>query len=301
MPMPEDEPVDTAVLDEESADELPADEGGIRCDSASPVREGRGSHRATDRGAGVDTSVEVAAVAPRKVRTMIVKADGTLVAREEPVAPQPVGSASEGIVEPVASTAAKDTQTTATVPNPTSEQTQPLDAPAAPEPQQPAAETAASGNTPKTVPVAPARPSDQPVDIVGEVKAEQVAALGPGCRAGAGSWSMQIASQPTRGRGAVELQGPAPALQQSARRTPGDDRQGGNRRQGHILARARAGRQPQRGGQALRELQVGRRKLLRLEVAAGLNFRKKTGRRESLAPAFSCQCTERVRASSICA
>ena len=38
--------------------------------------------------------------------------------------------------------------------------------------------------------------SDQPVDIVGEVKTEQVAALAPASAAN-GAWSMQIASQPS--------------------------------------------------------------------------------------------------------
>jgi hypothetical protein len=145
---------------------------------------------------GVDTSVEVAAVAPRKVRTMVVKSDGTLVAREEPTAPQPVDSASEGIVDPVASAATpadKDAQPAATVPDAAAEVES---APAAAEPQQPAQRSTA-GTTPKTVPVAPARPSDQPVNIVGEVKAQQVAALDPAAAPAPGSWSMQIASQPT--------------------------------------------------------------------------------------------------------
>ncbi|TIN51847.1 MAG: SPOR domain-containing protein, partial [Mesorhizobium sp.] len=53
-----------------------------------------------------------------------------------------------------------------------------------------------SANTPAKVPVAPPRPSDQPVDIVGEVKPDQVASIDPAA-AGGGSWSMQIASQPT--------------------------------------------------------------------------------------------------------
>ena len=55
-----------------------------------------------------------------------------------------------------------------------------------------------SANTPATVPVAPQRPSDQPVDVVGEVKPDQVASISPSAAAaGGGSWSMQIASQPT--------------------------------------------------------------------------------------------------------
>ncbi|TGP57860.1 SPOR domain-containing protein, partial [bacterium M00.F.Ca.ET.229.01.1.1] len=38
--------------------------------------------------------------------------------------------------------------------------------------------------------------SDQPVDIVGEVKPDKVASIDPAA-AGGGSWSMQVASQPT--------------------------------------------------------------------------------------------------------
>ncbi|RWP99108.1 SPOR domain-containing protein, partial [Mesorhizobium sp.] len=60
------------------------------------------------------------------------------------------------------------------------------------------AQTNQPANTPATVPVAPQRPSDQPVDVVGEVKPDQVASISPAAAStGGGSWSMQIASQPT--------------------------------------------------------------------------------------------------------
>lgn len=49
--------------------------------------------------------------------------------------------------------------------------------------------------TPSSVAVAPTRPSDQPVDVVGEVKPDQVAAVSANA-APAGDWAMQIASQP---------------------------------------------------------------------------------------------------------
>ncbi|NGO51406.1 SPOR domain-containing protein [Allomesorhizobium camelthorni] len=147
---------------------------------------------------GIDDSVEVAAVAPRKVRTMIVKADGTLVPREEPVAEAPKAApapaANANATEPAPST----TEATGTVPP---AENAAAAAPAANAPQAPAeaaapvAETAASA-TPNSVPLAPARPSDQPVDIVGEVKADKVAALSAPSGAN-GAWSMQIASQPS--------------------------------------------------------------------------------------------------------
>ena len=57
---------------------------------------------------------------------------------------------------------------------------------------------AQSANTPAKVAIAPQRPSDQPVDVVGEVKPDQVASIDPATTAtGGGSWSMQVASQPT--------------------------------------------------------------------------------------------------------
>jgi hypothetical protein len=65
-------------------------------------------------------------------------------------------------------------------------------APAAP--VAPAKAAQKTGATPAAAPIAPARPSDQPLDIVGEVSSQQVAALAP---AAAGSWAVQIASQPT--------------------------------------------------------------------------------------------------------
>jgi hypothetical protein len=139
-----------------------------------------------------DDGVEVAAVAPRKVRTMIVKADGTLVPRQDPEpvaeapAAAPVPAANANAAEPAPdATGTVPPAENAAVAAPTTDATQ------AAEP----AETAASA-TPDSVPLAPARPSDQPVDIVGEVKTEKVAALSAPSAAN-GAWSMQIASQPS--------------------------------------------------------------------------------------------------------
>ena len=144
--------------------------------------------------AGVDDSMEVAAVAPRKVRTMIVKADGTLVAREEPTAEPDVDSAAEGAVDPMASNAVPAA-------TPAAEQT----APAADEVGAIAAKDA---GTPESAPVAPARPADQPVDIVAAaaqqdqpVAAAEPTAAEPVAEQAAipaGTYSMQIASQPTQ-------------------------------------------------------------------------------------------------------
>ncbi|RUZ86052.1 SPOR domain-containing protein, partial [Mesorhizobium sp. M7A.F.Ca.US.006.01.2.1] len=144
------------------------------------------------------TNADVVAVAPRKVRTMVVKSDGSLVPREDPAAPAaPLVAATEPVdpapqhVAPVAQADADQTGTVA----PAAAQAD--DVPALKPVAKPKAE-AQSANTPAKVPLAPQRPSDQPVDVVGEVKPDQVASIDPASTAaGGGSWSMQIASQPT--------------------------------------------------------------------------------------------------------
>ncbi|CDX58686.1 Sporulation domain-containing protein [Mesorhizobium plurifarium] len=144
---------------------------------------------------------DVVAVAPRKVKTMMVKPDGSLVPREDPapVAPK-VAAAEPSDPAPQHVAQASDGQQTGTVASDAGQaDTGQADA-AAVKPAKPAKKTEAkaqSANTPATVPVAPARPSVQPVDIVGEVKPDQVASIDPASAAGGGSWSMQIASQPT--------------------------------------------------------------------------------------------------------
>ncbi|MBN9237850.1 MULTISPECIES: SPOR domain-containing protein [Phyllobacteriaceae] len=133
---------------------------------------------------------EGALVTPRKVRTMVVKPDGSLAPREEPVA-APV-AASEP-TDPTPQRVAQQDQT-GTVPQATDG-----DAPQAA--LKPAAKPQAVAKTPAAAPVAPQRPSDQPVNIAGEVKPkadQQVASAQPQAPApAAGGWSMQIASQPT--------------------------------------------------------------------------------------------------------
>ncbi|MEP6970338.1 MAG: SPOR domain-containing protein, partial [Betaproteobacteria bacterium] len=147
----------------------------------------------TDKG----TNTDVVAVAPRKVRTMVVKSDGSLVPREDP-APAALAAATEPLdpaPQHVAPAAQADADQTGTVPT----AAQADDAPALKPAAKPKAEAKAqSANTPAKVAVAPQRPSDQPVDVVGEVKPDQVASIDPASTAtGGGSWSMQIASQPT--------------------------------------------------------------------------------------------------------
>lgn len=121
------------------------------------------------------SSEETPAVAPRKVRTMVVRPDGTLVPREDPAPVQQVAATEPQDPAPQAVSAPGTDQTSAVTP--------------AAKPQQ-------SANTPTAAPVAPQRPAEQPVNIVGEVKPGQVAALDPNAAA-AGTWAVQIASQPS--------------------------------------------------------------------------------------------------------
>lgn len=145
--------------------------------------------------AEADPDTEIAAVAPRRVRTMVVRPDGTLAPREEPApvaaaAPQPVAPAVQQPA-PARSTDAMAQMAAAQVrPEaaraPVSDNT----------PARPAATAPrTTGSTvPNTAPIAPQRPSAQPVQVVGEVKPDRVAAISG---AEAGGWAMQIASQPT--------------------------------------------------------------------------------------------------------
>ncbi|MBS3647483.1 SPOR domain-containing protein [Pseudaminobacter sp. 19-2017] len=212
IPMPQDDPFDLPGVDNadlESAQAMLADEAGSDAAAAPSAKSEDRVEQAA--GAGVDETMEVAAVAPRKVRTMIVKADGTLVPREEPApaADQAADSASESIVDPAATAPLSASGDAAALPAEAQSGMTAAPAGAASLPETAAADQTAAaqpaeampqaqgtiGITPDRAPIAPARPSDQPIDIVGEVKPQQVAGLAPA--AAGGSWSMQIASQPT--------------------------------------------------------------------------------------------------------
>ena len=129
----------------------------------------------------VDT--DVVAVAPRKVRTMVVKSDGTLVPREDPAPAATAGRAAEP-TDPAPQMSPRRRCRCRTDRH-RDDRRRPVgrragahagwQAAAAPKP----AAKAQSANTPAKVPVAPQRPSDQPVDVVGEVKPDQVASIDP--------------------------------------------------------------------------------------------------------------------------
>lgn len=201
-----EEPVDVQAKDPARAIDLSpgaadgADALGDSADEAGDAVAATPAPKSEDRIAQVlqdsDQGTNVVAVAPRKVKTMVVKSDGSLVAREDPQPAAPV-AATEPVdpapqhVEPSSEANADQTGTVAP------QAAQAGDEPALKPAAKPKAE-AQSANTPAKVPVAPQRPSDQPVDVVGEVKPDQVASIDPASTAASGgSWSMQIASQPT--------------------------------------------------------------------------------------------------------
>lgn len=171
--------------------------GGAQ-DEATPQAKSE-DRIAPDTQQAVDAGQNVPLVSPRKVRTMIVKPDGTLAPREEVVpasanveASEPADPAPQRVVTASGENGTHAGDRTGTVP--ATAETTAAAAPAA-APAAPKADTQ-SATTPQTVAAVPQRPSDQPVDVVGEVKPDQVASIAP-TAAASGSWSMQIASQPS--------------------------------------------------------------------------------------------------------
>lgn len=213
-----EEPVDMTPgpVEEEPADE---DAGLVAIDPLEPAAksEDRIEQILQEDVGGPDA--QVAAVSPRKVRTMIVKPDGTLVAREEPAAAAPEAGSAAGAMTstatdlPTESAVPQDIPTgedpvtgeaevPAAKPRATAAAEPAAVAPAAPKPSaEPEATVAAvepaapatSSSMPDVVPIAPQRPAEQPIDVVGEVKPDKVAAVATST----GAWSMQIASQPS--------------------------------------------------------------------------------------------------------
>ena len=197
-----EEPVDVAAEALQGA--LPLNEDDVAVD---PTAKGEDRVEPTADTAATGAAEEVAVVAPRKVRTMVVKPDGSLVPRDEIVAetavaePQPGAEASA--IEPAATAAASEETVGATSQAPALVEPVKTEAPKAadkpkvadaPKPVEKTIEKTRTASIPDAGPLAPSRPADQPVDVVGEVKPDQVAAAG--ATAAAGAWSVQIASQP---------------------------------------------------------------------------------------------------------
>ena len=161
---------------------------------------------------GVGAAEDLATVQPRKVRTMVVRSDGTLVPREEPAAvPAPVAQqvVAAQTPEPAASVAVPAAQAIREVamtqpPKPVAEAAAPAAAQAQPKPV--AAERTVA--VPERGPVVPQRPTEAPAASAAPQPQQQVAQAAAPARAqparpeptapqGASDWSMQIASQPT--------------------------------------------------------------------------------------------------------
>lgn len=184
-------------IDGGAANESLADGGDDLAGLAGQLKSEDRLEPSAQDASGTTVAEEVAVVAPRRVRTMIVRPDGTLVPREDPapVAQAPSEQAPSEQVPALAPAGA-----------------QPLTAP-------PSIETAAtlSGDdeggptveTPETVSVVPSRrvepQAQQPVaqpapqQVAQAPAATPVSAPAAAAPAGeaAGGWSMQIASQPT--------------------------------------------------------------------------------------------------------
>jgi len=143
---------------------------------------------------------EIVAVSPRKVRTMVVKPDGTLVPREDAPEAAPSNEQTDTIAAATPEAAPAPAIPEAIGALPATVAPAPGLAPAASEEvtETAAAEPASddAGVMPETAPIVPLRPADQPIDVVGEVKPDQVAAATT-ATASVGNWAMQIASQPS--------------------------------------------------------------------------------------------------------
>ena len=103
-------------------------------------------------------------VTPRKVKTMIVLPNGTLVARETPAPaePAPATAADAALSAPPASAAAEATKPAATIAAAGTAEGQPSDT-------AQAAAAAPAAVKPVAAPIPTARPADQPVNVVGTV------------------------------------------------------------------------------------------------------------------------------------
>jgi hypothetical protein len=191
-----EEPVDLAARarQEQPAEQAPS---AVADDVAAAKPSGKSEDRITPAAVEPEASdqSDVALVTPRKVRTMVVKPDGSLVPREEP----------EAATAQVAATEPTD-PAPQLVGNPSADQTGAVAPASGMQADQPAAANAPdaaaprqAASTPAVAPVVPQRPAEQPVDIVGEVKPDKVAAVADtaGSAAASGAWSMQIASQPS--------------------------------------------------------------------------------------------------------
>ncbi|MBB3147578.1 hypothetical protein FHS21_004002 [Phyllobacterium trifolii] len=221
--LPADEDGGASVTDMLAADAPPTDGP-----AAGDKVEARVDPATADDTADAAPAERNSAIAPRKVQTMIVKPDGTMVASiPEPADPVSAGPAAAPADRPAAPLDANASAAPATTGD---DEIGALmqDAPAAvpaqtavPAPEVPAAAAAAkpapaagklppkpvatkkitpetvASVTPKNIPVVESRPADQPIDIVDRVPPKNAAGQQVASAAtAAGSYLIQIASQP---------------------------------------------------------------------------------------------------------
>lgn len=191
-----EEPVDIAARTAESAlppavtDETFAEEAeGEESVEVAAIPTGKSEERVEQVAEEELTRAEsdMIAVAPRRVRTMVVRPDGTMAPREEPAAAQPSAGPT------IANAPTLDAAAQGAVLAPANE------ANAAPDPVTPPTAPAASPR-PEPTATQPARPVQQPAARQPAPQPQQVAAVETAPRqpqAAGSEWSMQIASQPT--------------------------------------------------------------------------------------------------------
>lgn len=211
-----EEPVDVVqrTLDPDVLPLEGRDDGDIGTKAEERLTEAAAGDAASEGSAAPAEPV----VSPRKVRTMIVRPDGTIVAREEPVT-EPVTAAqaaptqaaqAETPAAPLPTQLAPATETAAPVAETSPGELRPaIEVAAAPQaPATPEAEDAplAPVRVVKTTQITPnganapipaARPADQPVTVVNTVTETGRVTDGAAAPANTGGYFMQIASQPS--------------------------------------------------------------------------------------------------------
>ena len=307
-----EEPVDMAAVEAKPPTPACSRPAGDRrtTDDRAPKAEDR-----VDPAANADdeATVEAIAVMPRKVKTMVVRADGTLAPREDPaparrlrldrpLRPKRRPTARGSIRCSRRRPAADDQDRRRSTPDQPAEPT--FQSPGAdPVPVKTVktdtiavtdwAEPTQTASVPETVARrSRRRPADQPVDVVGEVKPEpvapeRVAAANVDRGDRRGSWSVQIASQPSAESAKSTYQdlaaplwqraSPAAASTSSRPISPARERSG--------VSACRRSRATTRSSLCT-ELQVRRRQLLRLEVVSRQLDRKPA--RLTAAPVSLC-------------
>jgi hypothetical protein len=164
---PSEEPVNVAAKTLENDGPAPGDAQMPGVSDAAAAAAGDADARlpASPSQPSADAQKANESVTPRKVKTMIVLPNGTLVARETPAPAEPAPStaADAALSAPAASAAAEATKPAATI----------AAAGTAPEGQPSDTAQAAAATPPAVKPIAApiptARPADQPVNVVGTV------------------------------------------------------------------------------------------------------------------------------------